>query len=121
MQIMDINKVKKEILKRLLPIDPEKIILFGSYAYGNPDEHSDIDLYIVTKDEFMPENYEEKNIIYMQVSRRIRDLKENIPIDIVIHTKQMHQKFLELNSSFARKIIKDGEKLYESSDGTRMA
>ncbi|MCD6273991.1 MAG: nucleotidyltransferase domain-containing protein [Deltaproteobacteria bacterium] len=52
---IDINKIKKEILKRLLPIHPEKIILFGSYAYGNPDEHSDIDLYIVTNDDFMPE------------------------------------------------------------------
>ena len=118
---IDINKIKKEILKRLLPLNPEKIILFGSYAYGNPDENSDIDLYVVTNDDFIPENYEEQNTIYMQVSRRIRDLKENIPIDIIIHTKQMHQKFLELNSSFARKIIKNGEKLYESSDGPGMA
>jgi len=119
--VLNIEKIKKDILQRLLPINPEKIILFGSYAYGNPDEHSDIDLYIVTKDNFIPKNYEEKNTIYMQVSRRLRDLKEDIPVDIVIHTKQMHQKFLELNSSFARKIIKDGEKLYESSDGAGMA
>ena len=118
---IDINKIKKEILERLLPIHPEKIILFGSYAYGNPDEDSDIDLYVVTNDDFIPENYEEQNTIYMQVSRRIRDLKENISIDIIIHTKQMHRKFLKLNSRFARKIIKNGEKPYESSDGTRMA
>lgn len=26
---------------------PEQVILFGSYAYGNPDEHSDVDLLVV--------------------------------------------------------------------------
>jgi len=118
---LDIEKIKQKILQRLLPLNPEKIIFFGSYAYGNPDVHSDIDLYIVTKDDFIPKNYEEKNMIYMRISRKIRDIKEEIPVDIIIHTRQMHKKFLGLNSSFARKIIKDGEKLYESSDGTGMA
>ncbi|MBW1888461.1 MAG: nucleotidyltransferase domain-containing protein [Deltaproteobacteria bacterium] len=118
---LDIEKIKKEILQRLLPLRLENIILFGSYAYGHPDQHSDIDLYIVTSDDFIPKNYEEKNSIYMQVSRRIRDIKEDIPVDIVVHTKQMHQRFLELNSSFARKIIKYGVILYEANDGTRMA
>ncbi len=113
---LDIKSIKKEIVQRLLPLNPEKIILFGSHAYGNPDSHSDIDLYIVTNDDFTPKNYEEKNTIYMQVSRRIRDLREDIPIDLIIHTKQMHKKFIQLNSSFSRKIIQYGEKLYESSE-----
>ena len=30
---------------------PESVILFGSYAHGNPDEHSDIDLLIISRDE----------------------------------------------------------------------
>lgn len=44
-----------KIADRLLPylrvlIDqfrPEQVILFGSYAYGKPDEHSDVDLLVV--------------------------------------------------------------------------
>ena len=42
--------VKNEIIEFLRPIDPERVILFGSYAYGTPDADSDIDLYIVTKE-----------------------------------------------------------------------
>jgi len=42
---MDIEQLKTEIVTRLKPLNPYKIILFGSYAYGNPTEDSDIDLY----------------------------------------------------------------------------
>ena len=45
--MVDIEKIKHEIVERLKPLDPDKIILFGSYAYGTPNEDSDIDLCIV--------------------------------------------------------------------------
>ena len=44
---LDIEKVKLEIIERLKPLKPDKIILFGSYAYGNPTEDSDIDLFLL--------------------------------------------------------------------------
>ena len=45
--MVDIEKIKVEIVERLKPLDPDKIILFGSYAYGTPNEDSDIDLFLV--------------------------------------------------------------------------
>ena len=45
--MVDIEKVKNEIVERLKPLNPDKIILFGSYAYGTPTENSDIDICIV--------------------------------------------------------------------------
>ena len=45
--MIDIEVLKHEIVERLMPLDPEKIILFGSYAYGTPNEDSDIDLFLV--------------------------------------------------------------------------
>ena len=33
--MVDIEVLKKEIVERLKPLEPDKIILFGSYAYGN--------------------------------------------------------------------------------------
>ncbi len=45
--MIDIEKIKYEIVERLKTLDPDKIILFGSYAYGTPTEDSDIDLCIV--------------------------------------------------------------------------
>ena len=34
--MVDIEKLKDEIVERLKPLDPDKVILFGSYAYGTP-------------------------------------------------------------------------------------
>ncbi|MDD2369296.1 MAG: nucleotidyltransferase domain-containing protein [Sulfuricurvum sp.] len=45
--MVDIEVIKHEIVERLKTLDPDKIILFGSYAYGNPREDSDIDLFLV--------------------------------------------------------------------------
>ena len=47
--MINIEVIKDEIVERLRPLNPEKIILFGSYAYGKPTEDSDIDLCIIEK------------------------------------------------------------------------
>ena len=47
--MIDIEKLKPLIVERLMPLKPDRIILFGSYAYGEPNEDSDIDL-LITKD-----------------------------------------------------------------------
>ena len=45
--MVDIEKLKPLIVERLKPLNPDKIILFGSYAYGTPNEDSDIDLFLL--------------------------------------------------------------------------
>jgi len=42
------------LLKELKTINPYKVILFGSHAWGEPTENSDIDLIVVTNDAFIP-------------------------------------------------------------------
>jgi len=44
-----LEEIKSEIIKRLKPLNPNKIILFGSYAYGTLHKDSDIDLIAHTK------------------------------------------------------------------------
>ena len=87
------------------------VILFGSYAWGKPSRDSDIDLYGVTKDDFMPGSYEEKLEVYLKVAYLLQDLMSLIPIDLIVHTKKMYEKFIELNSYFCRQIIKKGIRL----------
>jgi predicted nucleotidyltransferase len=41
--------IKKQIVEKLMPLNPEKIILFGSYAYGTPTVDSDLDICVVRK------------------------------------------------------------------------
>jgi predicted nucleotidyltransferase len=110
--MINIEKLKPLIVERLKPLNPDKIILFGSYAYGTPTEDSDIDLYVVTNDDFIPQTWREKSDIYLKYSKKLRDLQKEIPIDLIVHTKQMHEKFQELNSSFYRYSILKGQPIW---------
>ena len=109
--MVDIAKIEQQIVERIGPLSPEKIILFGSYAKGTPTADSDIDLYVVTKDDFIPQSWQEKNCIYLSISREIRDLRKQVPIDLIVHTKKMHEKFIALNSFFSREITQEGIRL----------
>jgi len=42
--------IKNQIVEAIKPLEPERIILFGSYAYGEPTEDSDIDICVILKD-----------------------------------------------------------------------
>lgn len=101
------------IVEKLLPTEPEKVILFGSYAYGEPNENSDIDILVVTKDETIPKSFTEKSMLYIQVSKMISDIKKNYPVDLIVHTKAMHELFIQKNSMFAKELISKGKVLYE--------
>ncbi len=46
--MLDIQKTKLEIVEKLKPLNPLKIILFGSYAYGVPTEDSDLDICVIS-------------------------------------------------------------------------
>jgi len=112
MKMINIEQIKHEIVQRLKPLNPNQIILFGSYANGTPHQDSDIDLYVVTNDNFIPQTFKENMNLKLQVSRTLKDLQKIIPIDIITHTKKMHQNFLELNNSFSKEILQNGIKLY---------
>lgn len=107
----NIERLKREVSERLRCIDPEHIVLFGSYAYGRPGLDSDVDLYVVTKDNFIPQSYKEKRELVRRVSRPLNDLRQKISIDLVVHTRAMHKRFYSSNSSFARDIQEKGVRL----------
>ena len=103
------------LVEKLKSTQPEKIILFGSYAYGSPNEYSDLDILVVTSDDIIPSSFSEKSQIYLRISKSISEIKTKFPIDLIVHTKAMHQKFIELNSLFARELLTKGKVLYEKN------
>jgi predicted nucleotidyltransferase len=113
--IQNIETIKQNIVNALIPLEPEKIILFGSYAYGTPHKDSDLDIYIITKDEFIPKNFKEESDIFLKYSSMIRSFQKTIPIDIITHTKSMYKKFISLQSSFAKEIESKGVVLWEKN------
>ena len=109
--MIDIQKLQKDILERLMPLGLERVILFGSFANGTATDSSDIDLYVVTHDDTIPASWKEKKELYLRVSRRIRDLRSQVPIDLIVHTRSMHEKFMQLNGYLAREITQKGYRL----------
>lgn len=74
--MVDIKEIKQQIIKKLKPLNPEKIILFGSYAYGNPNEESDLDICVVQKE--YDNRWKEK----AKIRELLKDIK--IPKDILV-------------------------------------
>jgi uncharacterized protein len=104
------------LIEKLKTTKPEKIILFGSYAYGEPSTDSDLDILVVTEDNFIPSSFSEKSKIYLKIARSISEIKREFPVDLIVHTKAMHQLFIEINSLFARELILKGKVLYEKNN-----
>ena len=107
------DELERRIREALAPLQPEKVILFGSYAWAEPTEESDVDLYVVTQDDFLPATYEERMQIHLKVAAVLRDINKSVPIDLIVHTRPMHQAFVRLDSMFAREVMTRGEVLYE--------
>lgn len=108
--MIDIEEIKVEIVKRLRPLKPDKVILFGSYAYGTPNEHSDIDLFIV-KDNLENDSLDNYEI---EAKMRLLDLMKKYKtngIDIISTSSE----YLKSRTDYFYKndIIKNGKVLYE--------
>src|SRR6266446_9351969 len=85
---------------------PEKIILFGSHAYGTPHEDSDVDLLVV-----MPARNQHDQAV------RIRwRLAAPFPLDLVVRTPKEMKWRLEEGESFLTTIVSQGKVLYEKDD-----
>lgn len=109
----NIDSVLNEIKDRLIPDGIEKLVLFGSYASGIPSEDSDIDLLVVTADQEMPKSFSDKAKIYLRIARKLEDIRRRIPVDLIVHTHPMYEKFQEMDSMFSREIKEKGRVLYE--------
>lgn len=106
-----IENLISEVKSRLETLPLCHLILFGSYAWGQPTEDSDIDLYIVTCDDFLPSSWEQKRDLVRKISDKIVDLRMQYPIDLIVHTQPMHRKFIEMKSSFSEQIMEEGKPL----------
>ena len=85
---------------------PDKIILFGSYAYGTPHEDSDVDLLVV-----MPTRDQHAQTV------RIRwRLAATFPMDLIVRTPKEMAWRLEEGESFLTTIVSQGKVLYEKED-----
>jgi len=106
------NEILIKIIERLTQeFKPEQIIMFGSYAHGNPDEKSDLDLMVIVN-----ESYEKPIYRRIRALRSLIDIK-NISFDIFVKTHDEAYRYRNVVGSMTNKIFKNGKVLYESERG----
>jgi predicted nucleotidyltransferase len=93
-----------QIIAKTVPV--ESIYLFGSYAYGTPNKDSDLDIYVVFKDELPMRELDAITAISMAI-----DPVKKMPMDILgLKQNRFHDR--KLYATLERKIVREGVKIY---------
>ena len=83
---------------------PEKIILFGSHARGNPGPDSDVDLLVVMAHE------EHASRKAAEITSRVHPRR--FPLDLIVRSPETLRKRMEMNDWFVRDLMREGRVLY---------
>jgi predicted nucleotidyltransferase len=100
-----IRRFAREVADRF---QPEKIILFGSYAYGTPHADSDVDILVI-----MPTRNELDQAVKICLA-----VDYHFPLDLVVRTPKNLAWRLADGDSFLREIMDRGKVLYEKTNGS---
>jgi predicted nucleotidyltransferase len=95
----------KEIIVKTVPV--EQIYLFGSYAYGMPHKDSDLDLYVVLKDNMQIRLIDAAIQIRLAINR-----KKTMPVDIIANTMSGYRERAE-GPTIEHTISQRGIKIYD--------
>jgi predicted nucleotidyltransferase len=101
------KSLRPAIQKIATELKPEKIVLFGSYAYGTPNPHSDVDLLVIMETKASPKDRS------WAVSRLL--LPRPFPVDILVKTPKEVEKALKTGDFFLKEILTRGKVLYDRS------
>ena len=101
------KQLPKAVRRIVEALSPEKIILFGSYARGNPTPDSDVDLLVIMETDLsITERYlKVSNLLYPRP----------FPVDIIVKTPKEIERAISSNDNFIREIVLKGRVLYERS------
>ncbi|OCL28606.1 hypothetical protein U472_00630 [Orenia metallireducens] len=101
----EISIVVNRLLTAYHP-NTKSIYLFGSYAWGNPNEDSDLDIMVVLKE--AQQNPHKRVVKGYKALRGIMT-----PTDLIVYTEEEYKKLLKDEFSLCNHIVKEGKKLYE--------
>lgn len=103
----DIKTAIQRILQKLIvEYAPQKVILFGSYAYGTPGPDSDIDLLIIknTRERFIDR--------WVTVQRILTGTHRSFPVETLVLTPKEVENRLAIGDQFIAAILEKGDVLY---------
>lgn len=102
------DKISEIIHKIASGYNPDKIILFGSYANGSASVDSDIDIFVIKSSELpRPQRA-------MQLRKMLYG--SLIPMDLIVYTPDEVEKEKDVEYSFVHEVLNSGKTLYERQD-----
>ncbi len=92
--------------KAVANLKPQKIVLFGSHAWGQPHPDSDLDLLVIMKTSLRP----------LQRAIRVRQVcrPKFVGMDVLVRTPKEIQERLRLRDPFFLEVLQRGRVLYEA-------
>jgi predicted nucleotidyltransferase len=103
----EVPEIIQDILEKLLTgYAPRRVILFGSYAYGDPTPDSDIDLLIIKDTDKRPLER------WMEVKRLLRDRNRTISVSPLVYTAQELEDRLAIKDFFIQEVLERGKVLH---------
>jgi len=98
----EIRQLARDIARRFRP---QRIVLFGSHAYGKPTPDSDVDLLIITSCKEDP----------LDKAAEIRmSIRPAFPVDLLVRTPDKVRERLQMGDGFMQEILEKGRMLYEA-------
>lgn len=107
MKTIDPTLLEEAVQRIVAVLQPEVVYLYGSHAYGQPDEHSDVDLLVVVRDISLPPH---KRAI--KAYGALRGLF--FPAEVKVVTRAEFERRAQWLSSIERVVREKGKVLYES-------
>ncbi|GBU24281.1 hypothetical protein R83H12_00909 [Fibrobacteria bacterium R8-3-H12] len=104
----------EEMTERLKELKPYKVILFGSYANGNPTMDSDLDVLVILDSDDFVNSFKEKIERKMPISKILLEINYQIAMDILVYSRAEFECLKERNNFFIKEIETSGKVLYES-------
>ncbi len=99
------RQIKSYVKRMAGQVHPQRVILFGSYAYGKPTPDSDVDLLVV-----MPH----KGHSARKAAEIRTAVRAGFPMDLVVRSPEEIRRRLKMGDFFIREIMERGQPLYES-------
>ena len=103
----DIKIELDNLIKEIYGVfDISSIYLFGSYAYGKPNEDSDLDICITTDDK------SKRKVEIMKLVRKAMAKTQSMPVDLLVYYSDEFSERAKLDCTLESEIIHKGVKIY---------
>ena len=103
-----------QLLEALKQADLYKVILFGSYANGTPNENSDIDMVVILDNNDVAKTYDKRLEKKLYINKLVRSINYKIALDILVYSKKEYE-IVKSFGNFFDEVENTGKIIYEKA------